>query len=140
MTRAVAKTGPAAGIGRPKISPLSVMINLGHQTRIRLACRTVVMLQTMRARLAAKAMIISGPVGALVSLSLVIIVRSMIMHNMAMAMVAATARLGPVSGSQRIRRPVVASVPPAVTIATAISGMTGMAVRSAIRPVRHGLG
>ena len=41
---AAAKIGPALGMGRPKISPLNVMINLDHQPRIRLACRTVVML------------------------------------------------------------------------------------------------
>jgi hypothetical protein len=58
----------------------------------------------------------------------------------AMAVVAAKARRGPVSGSQRIRRPVVAKVPPAVAIAMMSSGRTGMAARSAIRPVRQGLG
>jgi hypothetical protein len=36
------------------------MINLGRQTRIRLACRTVVMLQAMRVRLTAMAMTASG--------------------------------------------------------------------------------
>ena len=71
---------------------------------------------------------------------MVIMVRSMIMHSMAIAVVAARARCGPVSGSQRMRRPVVARVPPAVAIATMISGMTGIAARSAIRPVRQGLG
>ena len=30
-TNAVAKIGPASGMGRPKISPLSVMINLSRQ-------------------------------------------------------------------------------------------------------------
>jgi hypothetical protein len=69
------------------------------------------MLQTMRVRLAAMAMIISGLVGAPDTITVVIIVRSMIMHSMAIAIVAAKARRGPVSGSQRVRRPVVARVP-----------------------------
>src|SRR5512132_3866246 len=99
----------------------------------------VVMLQAMRVRLAAMAMIASGRVGVPDIISIVIMVRSMIMHSMAMALVAARARRGPVSGSQRIRRPVVARVPPAVAIAMMISGMTGIAARSAIRPVRQGL-
>ena len=137
---AAAKMGPASGMGRPKISPLNVMINLDHQHHITLACRTVVMLQTMRVRLAAKAMIISGSVGAPDTMTMVIMVRSMIKHSIAIAMVAAKARRGPVSGSQRIKRPVVASVPPAVAIAAMINGMTGMAVTNAISPVRQGLG
>jgi len=59
-----AKMGPASGMGRPKISSLDVMINFDHQTRIRLMRCTVVMLQAMRVRLAARVMIISGLVGA----------------------------------------------------------------------------
>jgi hypothetical protein len=67
-------------------------------------------------------------------------VRSPITHNVAIAVVAARARCGLVSGSQRIRRPVVARVPAPVATATAISGTTGIAATRAIRPVRHGLG
>jgi hypothetical protein len=135
-TSAAGKIGPASGMGRPKISPLGVMINLDHRIRIRLACRTVAMLQTMRVRLAATAMMISGPVGP-DTMTMVIMVRSMIIHSMAIAMVAAKARRGSVSGSQRMRRPVVARVPPGVAM---ISGMTGMATTNAIRPVRQGPG
>ena len=97
--RAVANVGPASGIGRPKISPLSVMINLDHETRIKPECRTVVMLQTMRIRLAAQAMIISGLVGVADTMITVIMVKSMIMHSMAIAIVAASARRGPVSAA-----------------------------------------
>ena len=107
---------------------------------IRVVCRTVVMLQAMRVRLAATAMAGSGRVGIPDSMRMVIMVRSPTMHSKAMAVVAAKAQRGPVSGSQRIRGPVVARVPPAVTIATTISGMTGMAPRRAISPVRQGLG
>jgi hypothetical protein len=71
---------------------------------------------------------------------MVIMLRSMIMHSMAIAIVTAKARRGPVSGNQRIRRPVVARVPPAVAIAAMINGMAGMAATNAIRPVRQGLG
>jgi hypothetical protein len=81
MTSAVARIGPASGMGRPKISPLNAMMDLDHQTRIRLACRTVVMLQTMRVRLAANAMIISGLDGAPDTMIRVIMVTSMIMHT-----------------------------------------------------------
>src|SRR5215203_5428513 len=98
----------------------------------------VVMLQAMRVRLAAQAMIISGRVGAPETMIMVIMVRSMIMHSVAIAMVAAKARAGPVSDSQRMRRPVVARVPPAAAIAVMISGMTGMAATNVIRPVRQG--
>ena len=139
MTSAVAKIGPASGMGRPKISPLNAMIDLDHQTRIRLACRTVVMLQTMRVGLAANVMINSGLDGAPDTMIRVIMVTSMIMDSMAIAKVAAKARRGPVSGSQRIRRPVVARVPPAVAIATMISGMTGMAARMRLGLCAKGL-
>ena len=98
------------------------------------------MLQAMRVRLAAMAMTASGRVGAPDTMNMVIMVRSPMMHSVATAVAAARARRGPVSGSQRIRRPVVARVPPAVAIAMMSSGRTGMAARSAIRPVRHGLG
>ena len=98
------------------------------------------MLQTMRVRLAAEAMIISGLVGVPDTMIIVIIVRSMIMQSMTIVMVADRARRGLVSGSQRMRRPVVARVPLAVAIAAMISGMTGMAATSAIRPVRQELG
>ena len=98
------------------------------------------MLQAMRVRLAATAMTASGRVGIPDTMRMVIMVRSPTMHSVAMAVVAASARRGSVSGSQRIRGPVVARVPPAVAIATTISGMTGMAPRSAISPVRQGLG
>jgi len=55
-------------------------------------CRTVVMLQTMRVRLAAEAMIISGLVGVPDTMIIVIMVRSMIMQSMAIVMVADRAR------------------------------------------------
>jgi phosphohistidine swiveling domain-containing protein len=71
---------------------------------------------------------------------MVIMVRSMIMHSMAIAKVTARARRGPVSGSQRMSWPVVARVPPAAMIRRTMSGMTGIAATSAIRPVRQGLG
>ena len=112
----------------------------GDRLRIRVAWRTVVMLQAMRVRLAAMAITASGRIGAPDTMNMVITVRSPMMQSVAMVMVAARARRGPVSGSQRIRRPVVAKVPPAVAIAMTISGSTGMAANSAIRPVRHGLG
>ncbi|MFZ1118565.1 MAG: hypothetical protein WAN44_22355, partial [Propionibacteriaceae bacterium] len=64
------------------------MINLEYQTRIRMACRTVVVLQTMRTRLAAQAMIISGLVGVADTMITVIMVKSMIMHSVATALVA----------------------------------------------------
>lgn len=140
MTSAVAKVDPASGIGRPKISPVSATINIDHQIRMSLACCSTAILQTMRIRLAATAMINSGLAGAPDTIIMVIIVTSMIMHSMAIAMVADNARRGSVSGSQRMRCPVVATVPPAAAIATMISGMTGMAATIAIRPVRQGLG
>ena len=55
------------------------------------------------------AMTASGRVGP-DTRNMVIMVRSDDQHSVAMAMVAVRARRGPVSGSQRIRRPVVARV------------------------------
>ncbi len=70
-TSAAAKTGPASGIGRPKISPLSIVPHCtswprtqpGAVTGIRAAWRRMTMLQTMRIRLAPIAITASGRVG-----------------------------------------------------------------------------
>jgi hypothetical protein len=95
------------------------------------------MLQEMRVRLAVTAANANGPVEPPDTVN---IVASLMTHSVPMVVVAARARFGPVSGSQRMSRPVVAKVPAAVAMARAISGRTGMAASSATRPVRQGCG
>jgi hypothetical protein len=69
------------------------------------------MLQEMRVRLAVTAANANGPVEPPDTVN---IVASLMTHSVPMVVVAARARFGPVSGSQRMSRPVVAKVPAAV--------------------------
>jgi len=94
----------------------------------------------IRMRLAATAKMASNDAGIADSVKIAITVRSQASATAAIRAVALNARPELASGSQRMRRPVVAKVPAAVARAMTTSGMTGIAATRATTPVRQGWG